>query len=91
MLAGCSPVHHSRMLEGPIYMWGCNHLYQDRVLQPCVWPNLGWNGSKVNECYFTKATSRVQIGPCNILVWFTLLAAGGPPPVFLHDQGLPVA
>ena len=26
------PLHiHSRMLEDPNYMWGCQHLYQDRV------------------------------------------------------------
>ncbi|KAJ1466908.1 hypothetical protein T484DRAFT_1673751 [Baffinella frigidus] len=23
---------HSRMLEGPIYMWGCKYLYQDKVV-----------------------------------------------------------
>ena len=22
---------HSRILEGPIYMWGCKDLYQDKV------------------------------------------------------------
>jgi hypothetical protein len=25
---------HSRMPEGPIYMWGCKTLYQDKVFQP---------------------------------------------------------
>ena len=24
------PPYHSRMLEDPIYMWGCKYLYQDK-------------------------------------------------------------
>jgi hypothetical protein len=45
------------MQEGPIYMWGCKHLYHDRVFQPRAWPTVGWNGTKGNENYNTKVTS----------------------------------
>jgi hypothetical protein len=33
--------NHSRMLEDPIYMWGCKYLYQDKVFQPRDWPIYG--------------------------------------------------
>ncbi|KAJ1491110.1 hypothetical protein T484DRAFT_1613242 [Baffinella frigidus] len=42
---------HSRILEGPIYMWGCKTLYQDKVIQPRSRPNQGSSGSKGNGSY----------------------------------------
>jgi hypothetical protein len=31
-----NPGNHSRLEEGVSYMWGCTHLYQDNVNEPCV-------------------------------------------------------
>jgi hypothetical protein len=47
------------MLEGPFYICGCKHLYQDKVFQPRNRPNQAFIGSKGNESHNTNATFKI--------------------------------
>ena len=60
------------MLQPPSYMWGFKiekYLYQDKVLQPRVWPAQALNGSSgMTKCVLVKA-AHFQEGCCYILEW----------------------
>jgi len=66
--------NHTKMMENPVYTWGCKTMYHDRVFQPRVCANLKCNhptgvviSSQIPTCKHISFLDRSS----SILVWFS--------------------